>query len=128
MSEDIDYFRCLADWTKVAAYQTVMDIVSRTSNRVFVGAPLCMFIIPLTKRRLLMFPKGHDPEYLALNVKFTVDASAGGRIVMKFPDFLKPYVLKNTPLFSADALFIVKARMSSFHKRPSIHGSYLEIY
>lgn len=30
------------DWTKVSASKTVMQIISRTSHRIFVGFPLCM--------------------------------------------------------------------------------------
>jgi hypothetical protein len=31
------------DWTKVPALSTIVKIVCRTSNRLFVGLPLCMY-------------------------------------------------------------------------------------
>jgi hypothetical protein len=40
---DINCACRLADWTKVRVYDNALKIVSRTSNRIFVGAPLCMF-------------------------------------------------------------------------------------
>jgi len=50
-----------------------MKIVSRTSNRIFVGPPKC-----------------RDPEYMALNVQFTIDVVLGFQIINLFPPFLKP--------------------------------------
>jgi hypothetical protein len=41
---DIDSPCRPADWTKVKAYGAVMNVVGRASNRIFVGAPLCMFV------------------------------------------------------------------------------------
>lgn len=32
----------VSDWTSVQAYPAVLQVVARTSNRVFVGLPLCM--------------------------------------------------------------------------------------
>ncbi|KAH9929231.1 cytochrome P450 [Fomitopsis serialis] len=61
------------DWTKVNVYGSVMDIVCRTSNRLFVGLPLC-----------------RNEDYCALNKKFTIDVFTGARIINLFPNFLKP--------------------------------------
>ena len=69
-----------------------MPVVSRVANRVFVGAPLCMFIIPPSDHRFIFFfsPQGRDPEYLRNNVKYAVDSIQGGRTLAWFPTFLKP--------------------------------------
>lgn len=32
----------LSEWLKIPAYKTALNIVNRTSNRYFVGLPLCM--------------------------------------------------------------------------------------
>lgn len=37
----IDVNRRIAEWTSVSVYSTNLKIVCRTSNRVFVGLPLC---------------------------------------------------------------------------------------
>jgi cytochrome P450 len=64
-----------ADWTKVSVKNAVMQIVCRTSNRVFVGLPLC-----------------RNPDWLALNVEFTIDVIKGALIINLAPKFLKPIV------------------------------------
>jgi hypothetical protein len=46
---DIDSPCRPADWTKVKAYEAVMNVVGRASNRIFVGAPLCMFVCRLSR-------------------------------------------------------------------------------
>ncbi|OBZ73466.1 Ent-kaurene oxidase [Grifola frondosa] len=61
------------EWTAVPALDTVMQVVCRTSNRMFVGLPKC-----------------RDPDYRALNVRFTIDVVMGAAIINLFPDVLKP--------------------------------------
>ncbi|KAJ3559201.1 hypothetical protein NM688_g483 [Phlebia brevispora] len=61
------------DWVKVPALNTIMQVVCRTSNRVFVGLPLC-----------------RDPGYRALNIQFTLDVVLSGIAINLFPSFLKP--------------------------------------
>ncbi|KAJ3566941.1 hypothetical protein NP233_g6679 [Leucocoprinus birnbaumii] len=63
------------DWVSVPAYNTVMHIVARTSNRYFTGLPLC-----------------RDEGYVSLQERFTIDVIIGARIINCFPDFLKPVV------------------------------------
>ena len=60
-------------------------VVSRTSNRLFVGVPLC-----------------RDPDYRDLNIEFTVDIMIASNILQLFPQFMKPYVsaLVNNPVDS----------------------------
>ncbi|KAA1468096.1 cytochrome P450 [Dentipellis sp. KUC8613] len=60
-------------WVTMPATETIMEIVCRTSNRIFVGAPLC-----------------EDPDYRKLNVQFTIDVVKGAFIINRFPDILKP--------------------------------------
>ncbi|KIL65013.1 hypothetical protein M378DRAFT_77528, partial [Amanita muscaria Koide BX008] len=63
------------EWTTVIAYPTMMDIVCRTSNRMFVGLPLC-----------------RNPDYLQLNKQLTIDLIKAARILNLFPSFLRPTV------------------------------------
>ncbi|KIK57189.1 hypothetical protein GYMLUDRAFT_263250 [Collybiopsis luxurians FD-317 M1] len=76
-------------WMKVSMLYTVMNIVSRTSNRYFVGTPLC-----------------RDPDYIKLNIEFTIDAFNGAQTLQRYPGFLKPLVrrfLTNVPACVARA-------------------------
>ncbi|KAF8583781.1 cytochrome P450 [Ramaria rubella] len=65
------------DWTRIKALDTIMTIVARTSNRVFVGAPIC-----------------RHPEYIAIAKQFTLDVIIGAKIIGLFPKFLKPLVAR----------------------------------
>ncbi|OBZ66897.1 Ent-kaurene oxidase [Grifola frondosa] len=58
-------------WTTVPALDTVMQIVCRTSNRIFVGLPKC-----------------RDPDYNALNVQCTIDVVKAATTINLFPDIL----------------------------------------
>ncbi|KAG6919289.1 hypothetical protein DXG01_007421 [Tephrocybe rancida] len=61
------------EWTPVVALPTIMKIVSRSANRLFVGLPLCQ-----------------NPDYRDLNIQFTVDVMKAARTINLFPEFLKP--------------------------------------
>ncbi|KAK7460846.1 hypothetical protein VKT23_008777 [Stygiomarasmius scandens] len=63
------------DWVAYPALNTILRIVCRTSNRFFVGAPLC-----------------RDPDYVNLNIEYTVDAFKLAGIVNLFPNILQPIV------------------------------------
>jgi cytochrome P450 len=63
------------EWTTVPALRTMMKIVCRTSNRLFVGLPLC-----------------RDPDYRQLNEQFTIDVILGAGLINMFPRVLKPIV------------------------------------
>ncbi|PBK86469.1 cytochrome P450 [Armillaria gallica] len=52
------------DWVEVPAYETILQIVCRTSNRMFVGLPLC-----------------RNPEYIDLNINYAIHAFACVRII-----------------------------------------------
>ncbi|THG96485.1 hypothetical protein EW026_g5347 [Hermanssonia centrifuga] len=62
------------DWVKVPALKTMMQVVGRVSNRVFVGLPKC-----------------RDPDYIELNVQFTLDVVMGALLINFFPNFLKSF-------------------------------------
>ncbi|KIL61336.1 hypothetical protein M378DRAFT_166987 [Amanita muscaria Koide BX008] len=68
------------EWTTVIAYSTIIDIVCRTSNRMFVGLPLC-----------------RNPDYLRLNKQLTIDVIKAAHILKFFPSFLRPTVARLLP-------------------------------
>ncbi|CAA7265251.1 unnamed protein product [Cyclocybe aegerita] len=63
------------NWMSVKILDTMMKVVARASNRVFVGLPLC-----------------RDPEYTALNVQFTLDVVKTSSILCLFPRPFRPFV------------------------------------
>ncbi|KZT66093.1 cytochrome P450 [Daedalea quercina L-15889] len=65
------------DWTCINAHETVIDIICRTSNRIFVGLPLC-----------------RNEGYCELNKRFTFDLFIGGLIVNWFPKVFKPTAVR----------------------------------
>jgi cytochrome P450 len=73
----------VTEWTSYHAMSTVMQIVARTSNRLFVGLPLC-----------------RNPEYRKLNETFAMEVIKGARTINRFPKILKPLIgrfLRNVP-------------------------------
>ncbi|RDB20446.1 hypothetical protein Hypma_012419 [Hypsizygus marmoreus] len=73
MTAFAEYIPLSEEWTSVLALPTIMKIVCRTSNRLFVGLPLC-----------------RNPEYGVLNVDFTIDVIKAGQIINLFPNISKP--------------------------------------
>ncbi|KAJ7455001.1 cytochrome P450 [Mycena galericulata] len=63
------------EWKMVPVLPSIMQIVARTSNRLFVGLPLC-----------------RNMEFLGLNIKNTIEVVQRGQRVALFPEFLKPFV------------------------------------
>ncbi|PPQ77969.1 hypothetical protein CVT26_005274 [Gymnopilus dilepis] len=63
------------EWITLPVLPAMLKIVCRTSNRVFVGLPLC-----------------RDPDYRQLNEQFTINVVIGARIINMFPKFLRPIV------------------------------------
>ncbi|KAF9067169.1 cytochrome P450 [Rhodocollybia butyracea] len=96
-----------SEWMKVPMLSTIMQIVSRTSNRYFVGLPLCMSFachssIPIDVKT----KAGTRTTSRNLNITFTVDAVIGGTTLQRYPGFLKPIVsqfLTNVPASLARA-------------------------
>lgn len=72
-----------------------MHIVTRTSNRYFIGLPLCesgsVLILYSTLSFSFRIP-GRDPGYISLQERFTLDVIIGAQIINCFQNFLKPYV------------------------------------
>ncbi|KAI5999861.1 cytochrome P450 [Pisolithus orientalis] len=67
-------------WKSVPAVEIMREIVCRTSNRVFVGLPLC-----------------RDPDWIDLNSQFAVDVATDANILNMFPKLLVPFVSKILP-------------------------------
>ncbi|KAF7305651.1 Cytochrome P450 [Mycena chlorophos] len=63
------------EWITVLGLQTVLRVISRASNRLFVGAPLC-----------------RDPDYRDLTVNFAIGAMNSAKKINLFPHWLKPIV------------------------------------
>ncbi|CAK5271097.1 unnamed protein product [Mycena citricolor] len=63
------------DWKLVPVLPAIMKVVARTSNRLFVGLPLC-----------------RNDAYLNLNVINTMEIVQRGQQLDSWPDFLKPLV------------------------------------
>ncbi|KAJ7058930.1 cytochrome P450 [Mycena amicta] len=62
-------------WIPLPALKTVLRIVSRTSNRLFVGVELC-----------------RNTDYRDLNIEFAEDVMKRARLINLFPNVLKPLV------------------------------------
>ncbi|KAH8103118.1 cytochrome P450 [Cristinia sonorae] len=76
-----DYIRPSKEWMRIDAFQTIMKIVSRTSNRIFVGLPLC-----------------RDPEFMKLNLDFTTEVVKVALLFGAVPAFMRGLVVKLTSL------------------------------
>ncbi|PPQ82607.1 hypothetical protein CVT25_007121 [Psilocybe cyanescens] len=63
------------EWITVPAFISARNIVCRTSNRLFVGLPLC-----------------RDIDYKTFNENFTMDVVKKAQIINTFPAVLKPIV------------------------------------
>ncbi|KAF9257927.1 cytochrome P450 [Marasmius fiardii PR-910] len=63
------------DWVKVPTLYKTLDIVCRTSNRLFVGLPLC-----------------RNKDWIDLNINFTIDFFTTAGKCSLFPQFLQPLV------------------------------------
>ncbi|KAJ3476173.1 hypothetical protein NLI96_g11343 [Meripilus lineatus] len=65
------------DWVTVPGLKTMVDIIARGSNRIFVGLPMC-----------------RNKEFLDLATSFTMDVSKARFLINLFPRVLKPFVAK----------------------------------
>ncbi|KAF9237107.1 cytochrome P450 [Melanogaster broomeanus] len=65
------------EWKSVPALHTVQKVICRTSNRIFVGLPLC-----------------RNPDWVDLNIQFIFDIVKGGIIIRLFPKFMAPFVAR----------------------------------
>ena len=84
-----------ADWVKVPVVETIQRVVCATTNRVFVGTPLCAQKLSdpsfhsINVNRCLT---GRDRDYQTLNLNFAVNVVKFATIISMFPKPLKPYV------------------------------------
>ncbi|KAF5365279.1 hypothetical protein D9758_005352 [Tetrapyrgos nigripes] len=87
------------DWAAVPALSTVMRIICRTTNRLFVGLPLFSMLILMARSRtglrrwcpiLIVYFNTADDTEQRLNIEFTIDVFKAARIINLFPDLLKP--------------------------------------
>ncbi|KAJ7860750.1 cytochrome P450 [Mycena leptocephala] len=62
-----------SEWKSFPALQTIMAVVARVSNRLFVGLPLC-----------------RNQTYLWNSVQFAIDVIRSAHIIAFFPDLLRP--------------------------------------
>ncbi|KAF7367733.1 hypothetical protein MSAN_00837200 [Mycena sanguinolenta] len=67
-----------SEWKSHPVLPTMMAIVARVSNRLFVGLPLC-----------------RDKAYLANNVSYTVDVFRSANRITLIPPFLRPQVISS---------------------------------
>ncbi|KAJ7439781.1 cytochrome P450 [Mycena latifolia] len=61
------------EWKRLHVLPNIMQIVARTSNRIFVGLPLC-----------------REQGYLDLNISYTITIFTRGQLISFLPEFLKP--------------------------------------
>ncbi|KAJ7767232.1 cytochrome P450 [Mycena metata] len=66
-----------SDWKTLPVLPTMMAVVARVSNRIFVGLPLC-----------------RNKTYLQNNVQFAIDVFRSGQRIALFPAFLRPLVAR----------------------------------
>ncbi|KAF9236824.1 cytochrome P450 [Melanogaster broomeanus] len=65
------------EWKSMLALDTVQKVMCRTSNRGFVGFPLC-----------------RNPDWIKLNIHFIMDVLKAGVFIGRFPHFLAPLVAR----------------------------------
>ncbi|KAH9477625.1 Cytochrome P450 monooxygenase 103 [Psilocybe cubensis] len=65
----------LTHWVTVTACDASREVVCRSSNRLFVGLPLC-----------------RDPDYRSLNEHFSMEVITQAQLINLFPSFMKPIV------------------------------------
>ncbi|KAF8507441.1 cytochrome P450 [Gautieria morchelliformis] len=96
------------EWTSIKAYAVVLQIVSRTSNRIFVGAPLCQ-----------------NPDYVSLAIHHTLEVSNGAPTINFFPNILKPLaarVLTNVPASVERAVKHIRPLVEERQKKIDEYG------
>ena len=100
VSKKLNFDNKLAtEWQSVPVMDTMMKVVCRASNRIFVGLPLCtcLSIISLFffgEYCVLTSFAGRDSDFVDLNVNFTIDVIKTAFILQMVPPFLKPQVMK----------------------------------
>lgn len=76
------------------ALNTIQKVAFRTSNRVFVGLPLCTQVPrPNFPVFLSLFNLGRNPDWMDFNIQNGLNIVNGGLFLQRFPAFLAPQVL-----------------------------------
>ncbi len=82
------------DWVEVSVWRSMLNVVARLSNRVFVGAPLCEYHDVRGNgsrwRARTFHALGRDKEYLELAIDFASDLNSDGTLINFLPKFIKP--------------------------------------
>ncbi|KZO94401.1 cytochrome P450 [Calocera viscosa TUFC12733] len=65
------------DWKSIDAHDLLEEIICRTSNRLFIGLPLC-----------------RNPEYTKISREFSITVIQSGLLINLFPSFLRPLVAR----------------------------------
>ncbi|KAF8900300.1 cytochrome P450 [Gymnopilus junonius] len=94
------------EWHSVTCYDNILYLISRVTNRFYVGEPLC-----------------RDPKYIALVMDFVQGVPKAGMLINLFPYFLRPFIgpyLSPLPRYEhqATALFgdILRHRIAMFEE------------
>ena len=80
------------EWKSVPALGSMQIIISRVTNRLFVGLPLCESCSLSSYSLLILVILGRDPDWIDLTIQFTLLAAQGSTVIRPFPKLLKPSV------------------------------------
>ena len=92
-----DFIPPTENWVPVRLLDSVRHVVSRTSNRVFVGKDLCKSkskstssICPCLRTDTNSPYLGKVPEWIQLNIDFTVELFSAAMVINPLPMFMRP--------------------------------------
>ncbi|KAK1235780.1 hypothetical protein PQX77_000986 [Marasmius sp. AFHP31] len=108
-----DFIPAGDEWVKVPVLKIVLKIVCRTTNRLFVGLPLCRNDDWMASRA---------SRYADLNIFFTVNVFARASIINLFPTYLQPLVGKLITPRPASLRRAVKHLQPLFEKQFEVDG------
>ena len=78
------------EWKEVCVYETMLEVISRISNRVLVGIPLCEPSYVEIKGAALTLHSGRNPEYLKNSKHFAQTVVLNAAIINLLPRVLRP--------------------------------------
>jgi hypothetical protein len=115
LAEVMLYLTLHAEWVKVPFLETIQRVICRTTNRIFVGVPLCTrssshSSTPLVALTVFTFFSGRDRDYQNLNLTYSINVMKFGIIISWFP---KPLKLCVVPLHVF--LFQLNPTLALFH-------------
>lgn len=80
------------DWKQVNVYDTVEQIIARTSNRVFIGLPLCTYFKTARPPTGIHAIIGRNDEYIANSASLSAKLIPVSQLIRLFPRWLQPVV------------------------------------